>query len=235
MAPGPGPIRHSSGSVPSVGSVAVGEGTTERFRASGMTAKKVVARYPAAPAPTDGLSAASVDELSAPLDDALIGPVLDTLPIEEFNALIAKGRLAGGLTQDDVVGVLRSVELSADLITGVVERIQAAGIEFTYDSGETTIVPMAPLDGSVETVPLLVAVPVVADRVTKAPAKRSRPSRAAGSTGFSESDSFRGSAADPVHIYLKEIGKVKLLDAALEVELAERILAGTEAEARLVE
>ena len=33
-------------------------------------------------------------------------------------------------------------------------------------------------------------------------------------------------------MYLKEIGKVKLLDAALEVELAERILAGTEAEAR---
>ena len=31
-------------------------------------------------------------------------------------------------------------------------------------------------------------------------------------------------------MYLKEIGKVKLLDAALEVELAERILAGTEAE-----
>jgi RNA polymerase primary sigma factor len=200
-----------------------------------MTAKKVVALYPAAPAPTDGLSAASVDELSAPLDDALIGPVLDTLPIEEFNALIAKGRLAGGLTQDDVVGVLRSVELSADLITGVVERIRAAGIEFTYDSGETTIVPMAPLDGSVETAPLLVAVPVVAERVTKAPAKRSRPSRAAASTGFSESDSFRGSAADPVHMYLKEIGKVKLLDAALEVELAERILAGTEAETRLAD
>ena len=36
-------------------------------------------------------------------------------------------------------------------------------------------------------------------------------------------------------MYLKEIGKVKLLDAALEVELAERILAGTEAAMRLAE
>jgi RNA polymerase primary sigma factor len=44
---------------------------------------------------------------------------------------------------------------------------------------------------------------------------------------------FRGSAADPVHMYLKEIGKVKLLDASLEVELAERIVAGNEAAARL--
>ena len=34
-------------------------------------------------------------------------------------------------------------------------------------------------------------------------------------------------------MYLKEIGKVKLLDAALEVELAERILAGNEASARI--
>ena len=38
--------------------------------------------------------------------------------------------------------VLRSVELSADLITEVVARIRAAGIEFTYDTGETTVVPM---------------------------------------------------------------------------------------------
>jgi RNA polymerase primary sigma factor len=36
-------------------------------------------------------------------------------------------------------------------------------------------------------------------------------------------------------MYLKEIGKVKLLDAALEVELAERIVAGNEAAARLAE
>ena len=36
-------------------------------------------------------------------------------------------------------------------------------------------------------------------------------------------------------MYLKEIGKVKLLDAALEVELAERIVAGNEAAERLAE
>ena len=163
---------------------------------------------------------------------ALIGPVLDTLPIEEFEMLIAKGRLAGGLTQDDVVAVLRSVELSADLITGVVDRIRAAGIEFTYDSGETTIVPMTSLEGIVEPAPRLVAIPAEPVKAIKVPPKRPRIPRAT-STGFSDADSFRGSAADPVHMYLKEIGKVKLLDAALEVELAERILAGTEAEIRL--
>ena len=164
--------------------------------------------------------------------------VLETLPQAEFDALIAKGHMAGGLTQDDVVAVLRSVELSADLIAGVVERIREAGIEFTYDTGETTIVPMAPVDVpgapphlvAVTTVPPAPTVPT-STPATKAAPKRTRAPRAASTA--SEPDSFRGSAADPVHMYLKEIGKVKLLDAALEVELAERILAGTEAEARL--
>jgi len=35
-----------------------------------------------------------------------------------------------------------------------------------------------------------------------------------------------GATADPVKDYLKQIGKVRLLDAGLEVELAKRIEAG---------
>ncbi len=204
-----------------------------------MTDKKVVSLYPghlpdrseggADPVPTNGFGATTVPPAPPTADP----PVADTLSDADFEALLAKGRLVGGLTQDDVVGVLRSVELSADLIAGVVDRIREAGIEFTYDTGETTIVPMAPLD-TAEAPPRLVAVPVPpAAPPAKVPAKRSRASRSSDSASASEPDSFRGSAADPVHMYLKEIGKVKLLDAALEVELAERILAGTEAEARL--
>jgi len=204
-----------------------------------MTAKKVVALYPSIPAQEPDIvsTAGPVTDGSGTNGGDAPGPDLDTLPIAEFEALIAKGRLAGGLTQDDVVAVLRSVELSADLIVGVVERIREAGIEFTYDSGDTTIVPMNPLDVPAE-VPHLVAVliePVEAPPAVKSPPRRPRAPRAAAQSAFTETDSFRGSAADPVHMYLKEIGKVKLLDAALEVELAERILAGTEAEARLAE
>ena len=72
------------------------------------------------------------------------------------------------------------------------------------------------------------------DPAAKAPGKKERPARRTpASDGYADGDGFRGSAADPVHMYLKEIGKVKLLDAALEVELAERILAGNEAAERL--
>ncbi len=204
-------------------------------------------------------------QLSGSVDGGL--SPLDVLPVDQFEALIQRGRLQGGLTQDEVMTVLRSVDLSADLITGVVERIRAAGIEFTYDTGETTIVPMSVAvadevsghlrecyptgEGEVAaTLDVLVVpeqgavsprpngnTPAAATEALVAPPSRGprkpRAPRSAASDGFGEGDSFRGSTADPVHMYLKEIGKVKLLDASLEVELAERILAGNEAAARL--
>ncbi len=210
------------------------------------------------------------------------GGVLDVLPAEQFDALIRVGRSRGGLTQDDVMTVLRSVELSAELISEVVDRIRQAGIEFTYDTGETTLVPMSgavaddladrlrdDLSGLPEDTVVRIADdagpatlivtldpereptrlnghavttarPAPGDRVQPAPVpapvkKERAPRRPTTKDGYSDGDGFRGSAADPVHMYLKEIGKVKLLDAALEVELAERILAGNEAAQRLVE
>jgi len=47
------------------------------------------------------------------------------------------------------------------------------------------------------------------------------------------SDYGNGAAEDPVHTYLKEIGKVPLLSAELEVQLARRIEEGNEAAERL--
>jgi RNA polymerase primary sigma factor len=167
----------------------------------------------------------------------------DTLAAAEFESLLRLGRANGGLTQDDVISVLRSVELSADLITGVVERIREAGIEFTYDTGESTVVPLpasveSATGRALEPTVRLLHIPDVAlgaNGAKKPAARKPRSGPSGPSNGFSDVDSFRGSAADPVHMYLKEIGKVKLLDAALEVDLAERILAGTEAAMRLAE
>jgi RNA polymerase primary sigma factor len=62
-------------------------------------------------------------------------------------------------------------------------------------------------------------------------ALRRTKSSSEGSAGASEY--FSSSAEDPVHTYLKEIGKVPLLSAELEVEMARRIEAGNAAAARL--
>ena len=109
-----------------------------------MTAEEVVSLYPGGEG-TDGPSAAPGGP--DPADTGLTAPEIlaaeDALAAAEFESLLRLGRSKGGLTQDDVVLVLESVELSAELISGVVERIREAGIEFTYDTGETTIVPMA--------------------------------------------------------------------------------------------
>jgi RNA polymerase primary sigma factor len=60
-----------------------------------------------------------------------------------------------------------------------------------------------------------------------------RPGRARVSS-YSSPDHSGGAGADPVHTYLKEIGKVPLLTGELEVELAKRIEAGTFASEELV-
>ena len=213
----------------------------------------------------------------APYSGASTTAAIDDLPADQFEALIQHGRLNGGLTQDDLMTVLRSVELSAELISDVVERIRGAGIEFTYDTGETTIVPMtvavaddlsgrlleecqtrAAHDSSGQIGDRTPPARIVALEPVRVPggkggsdlstgdeepgstlagrgaAKKERaPRKSVSSDGYSDGDGFRGSAADPVHMYLKEIGKVKLLDAALEVDLAERIVAGNEAAERL--
>ncbi|MGH9090021.1 MAG: RNA polymerase sigma factor RpoD, partial [Acidimicrobiales bacterium] len=49
----------------------------------------------------------------------------------------------------------------------------------------------------------------------------------------SGSDYYGGGSEDPIHTYLKEIGKVPLLGSELEVEMARRIEQGNEAAARL--
>ncbi len=54
-------------------------------------------------------------------------------------------------------------------------------------------------------------------------------------SSYSSSDHGGGAGADPVHTYLKEIGKVPLLTGELEVELAKRIEAGTEASDQLAQ
>jgi RNA polymerase primary sigma factor len=213
--------------------------------------------------------------LTAPTSPA--SPVDAVLYAREFDVLLRLGRAKGFLEQDDLMSVLRSVELSPDVIIDVVKRVRAEGIEFVDapdDTGDLTSVP--PTTAVLDDVPTAptpsnATAGVKGNGTGPAPAgdarspdpdvisasapvspPPTRPARKTGATrssdqvssrapadptsgdnGYTGGDRFNGPGADPVHTYLKEIGKVRLLDAALEVELAQRILAGTEAAERL--
>ncbi len=258
-----------------------------------MNAKDVVSTEATAADRSEGAADAHGEDLA--------DGVVEGVPVDGLSALLARGRALGTLTPDDLMEVLRTVELTPEVIVGVVDRVQAAGIEFADEPPEvlagvaahedeavlaeavgaaedglaaddglaaagdvpdgkgmakrspsTTITPLRPRGMGGHQVAALEpaggstgadhgsgSLPASARTSGGAggsAGRRPTPRRAAqGSDRFSGSDRFGGAAADPVHTYLKEIGRVKLLDAALEVELAERIVAGTEAAVRLAE
>jgi RNA polymerase primary sigma factor len=140
----------------------------------------------------------------------------DDLPADEFSRLLAAGRARGTLTPDDLMQVLRPMELSPELIDAVVARVRAEGI--AYDDAEDHEARTGNVD-----IAAVAPAPEPAHPSTPAAAARLHVDHRAGPFG-----------ADPVRMYLKEIGKVRLLTAEQEVALARRIEAGLAAAERIV-
>ena len=151
-------------------------------------------------------------------------PTLSTpegIAAEEFARLLAAGRERGSLTPDDLMQVLESVELSPELIDSVVARVRSEGITYIDADADAVAEPIDPTDADPTPPP-----------PTKAPTRR--PRRAASPFGEGEEDArLSGPGADPVRMYLKEIGKVPLLAGDQEVRLAQRIEAGWRAAERI--
>ena len=59
--------------------------------------------------------------------------IWDGLPEGGVSRLLERGRSRGVLTQDDLMTVLESVELSAPLIDALVSRVKAEGIRYVDD------------------------------------------------------------------------------------------------------
>ena len=145
------------------------------------------------------------------------GVAAASVPEHAVQALLAKGRAQGTLAPEDVVEVLEDVELTPELIETVVGRVKEAGIELDDDTEAEASGPAEPA-----------AVP------TPTETPRPRPPRARQAAPFLDEDG-RGGGADPVRMYLREIGKVSLLTADEEVTLAERIQLGLRAAERIAE
>jgi RNA polymerase primary sigma factor len=144
-------------------------------------------------------------------------------PAEALTLLVAKGRLKGSLTPEDAVAVLEQVELTPELIDEVRTRLKLEGIPFDESGDHVTDDDLT--DEQLTAPPPKPPVrPVVAKADTpdkEAPAPREERSAAG--------------TADPVRMYLKEIGKVPLLTGPQEVSLAQRIEAGLDAATKVAE
>jgi RNA polymerase primary sigma factor len=128
--------------------------------------------------------------------------------------------------------VLESVELSAPLIDALVSRVRAEGIRYVDDHDDHSSEAKVGGNGGTG----VATAPKGGEELAGPPAKRvvaaPQPDRALPSVDVSAD---AGAAIDPVRTYLREIGKVPLLTAELEVVLARRIEKGIAASERVAE
>ena len=136
----------------------------------------------------------------------------------EWDALLVRGRGDGVVHADDISHVLREVELSGEVIEAVTISLEAQGIvidesiDDVVDAAPPTVgADDAPAEGGGDAERLL------------ARRRRSRAARA-----VERDDSVVGTG-DPVRMYLKEIGRVELLNGDEERRLAKAVVDGNAA------
>jgi RNA polymerase primary sigma factor len=144
----------------------------------------------------------------------------------DFEAMLAVGRAKGHLTQGELVEALRTVEFTPEVLTALIDRVTAEGVTLIVEEVVEVEVEVEELTVEVKTRKKPQA--AKSDGGAKTETRRATNGKRAGS-----GDSG-GSAEDPVHTYLKEIGRVPLLNAELEVEIAQTIEEGNAAAAKLV-
>jgi len=162
-------------------------------------------------------------------------------PVEDHGSgdlgrVLERGRAKGWLSQDDLDELIRLADLTVDYIDALRASVAAEGIRWVEEHDVEAEVDLDSLIQAVveeEAAPADTAdlvtddIPIVLPRPPRARRPRREPAV--------DDDAANAPNADLVRMYLGEIGKVPLLNAGEEVELAQRIEKGTQAAARLAE
>ena len=143
----------------------------------------------------------------------------------EWRSLLARGSAAGVLHADDIAHVLRSVELTGDVLQEVESRLGGMGIAIDDRVDELGDITAPQGIVRVEDVPVD-DIPEDTDGLL---ARRRR--RRVTKLGHERIDT--GGTADTVRMYLKEIGRVDLLTVDDERSLAQAIEDGKQAAEKL--
>ncbi len=144
----------------------------------------------------------------------------------DFEAALAIGREKGQLTQDELIEALHAVELTPEVLTTLIDRVTVEGVVLVEEDDEELTVESRPRKEPRSATPR-------SNGSVRAEERRESREGGNGKRATSSSSESGGSAEDPVHTYLKEIGRVPLLNAELEVEIAQTIEEGNAAAARL--
>jgi len=201
--------------------------------------KAVAAKKPAAEkAPVKSAAKKPATKASA-AKTAAAAKLSPELELGEVKTLVKMGKSKGNLTDEEIQGALSDIDLNDHQFERIYSHFRDSGIEVVEDMGDGQSAggsagghdDVAPADLpndelNIEPEAVNIQLPpkvAPAKVVKKRPKKRENLNSVAPLTG------------DPVRMYLKEIGKVPLLTAAQEIDLAMKIEAGLEAGARLEE
>ncbi len=176
---------------------------------------------------------------------------LEGLPVDGLALLVAKGKAQGSLTTGDVFDALSDVEPSPEMLERIYDYIRSQGVELVDEiAAELAAESAGDLEAVAAMDPIPVPLPPAATEPSNAaepaaaPSAPTGPARARSRPEASEPSEAaaarpdrlgEGGVSDPVRMYLKEIGKVPLLTAAQEVNLAQRIEAGLAAAVEIAE
>ena len=126
----------------------------------------------------------------------------------EMVALIEKGKEQGFVTYDDILDVFPEAEDELDKIDALYQSLMSEGVSVLADNKPQQ-------DPGQQFV------------AKQDEEERIRSMRVPAATGLTEEELKSGALDDPVRMYLREIGRVNLLTAREEVDLAKKMEAGS--------